>query len=84
MCITRLGQKSNSFLRGGGREGAGWGWEEGGADSASTLLTLRTVYVYLRNVGQLDVLYALTINGGTGITGPQQTNRNSLIIIFYT
>ena len=38
----------------------------------------------LRNVGALDVLYAPTINGGIGITGPQQTNRDSLIIIFYT
>ena len=26
----------------------------------------------VRNVGALDVLHAPTINGGTGVTGPQQ------------
>ena len=30
----------------------------------------------------LDVLYAPTTNGATGITGPQQTNGNSLIILY--
>ena len=76
MCITRLGQKSDSFFRGGGEEG-----RESSADSASILLTSRII---LRTVGTLDVLYAPTINGGTGVTGPQQTNRSSLIIIFCT
>ena len=30
----------------------------------------------------LDVLYAPTTNGGTGIAGPQQTNGNPLIILY--
>ena len=47
------------------------------------LLRASCMYI-LRNVGALDILYAPTIHDGTGITGPQQTNRNSLMIIFYT
>ena len=49
----------------------------------SLVLCASCTYI-LRDVGALDVLYAPTINGGTGITGPQQTNGNSLMIIFYT
>ena len=71
---------------GGGGGGLGGGVAGGGssADSASTLLTSLIVYVVraVRNVGALDVLRAPTINGGTGETAPQQTNRNSLIILY--
>ena len=44
VCITRLGQESDSFFREGG---GGWGGVVGGssADSTSTLLTLRIMYV---------------------------------------
>ena len=82
MCITRLGQKSDSFFRGGGGLWGGGGGNS--ADYASTLLTSLIVYVVrvVRNVGALDVLHAPTINGGTGVTAPQQTNRNSLIILY--
>ena len=77
VCITRRGQKSDSSCRGVG----------GGVVVRISLVLclLRAPCTYiLQNVGTLDVLYTPTINGGTGITGRQQTNRNSLMIIFYT
>ena len=74
VCIARLGQESDPFFRAGVV-----------VRIPLVLCLLRASCTYvLRNVGALDVLYAPTINGGTGITGPQQTSRNSLIIIFYT
>ena len=49
VCITRRGQKSDSFFRGGGGGGGGAGGRGGGgssADLASTLFTSCIVYVY--------------------------------------
>ena len=50
------------------------------------VLCLLRAYVYfmkcIRTGITLDVLYAPTSNGGSGITGPQQTNGNSLIILY--
>ena len=67
----------------------GWGGGGGGssADSTSTLLTLRTVYVYCctkctHSKLRWTFCYAPTTNGSTGITGPQQTNGSSLIILY--
>ena len=72
MCITRLGQKSDYVFPVPGGGGVGGG---SGADSASTLLTSRIVYVCFTKRRR---------TGRSGITGPQQTSRNSQIIIFYT
>ena len=63
----------------GGGGGGGGGELGSGAAAASTNCFLRASCTYIfRNVGTLDVLYAPTINGGPGVAGPQQTNRNSL------
>ena len=65
--VTSPGQKSDSFQRGRGGGGGG------GGDILHELYSLENTP---------DVFCAPTRNGGTGITGPQQTTDNSLIILY--